>query len=70
MKWPPSFSVQASSKSFPKMTGKRVLKEMEQRQELIKINVRGYESRDTYSKKKKKRGTQEIKILIFKLEAH
>lgn len=42
---------------------------MEQRQEIVKINVRGYESRDTYSKKKK-RGTQEIKILIFKLEAH
>ena len=69
MKWPPSFSAQASSKSFPKMTGKRVLKEMEQRQEIVKINVRGYESRDTYSKKKK-RGTQEIKILIFKLEAY
>ena len=46
------------------MTGKRVLKEMEQRQELIKINVRGYESRDTYSKKKKKKEGHK------KLEAH
>ena len=43
---------------------------MRQRQEIIKINVRGYESRDIYSTHTKKEGHRKFEILIFKLEAH